>query len=633
MIPSSLDGTPRWFWARRGRPQPAPKRRARLELEPLEERALMITGTWTAVVAPPAATGTMLLLPNGNVMAQGGGGDTVSKAWYQLAPNSSGNYTSGTWTTLASMSTPRLYFATNVLSSGQVFLVGGEYSGNAGRQNFTNTSETYTISTNRWASNHSFPLRQFGDDPSEVLSNGTILCGYLGGTQTYEFNQTTNTWIQEASKLNSDQSDEEFWVKLPNGNILSYNIFSSLNTGTVEAQFYNQSTNTWTDTGTLPAQLSSSAVGDELGPAIQLPNGLTLQIGGNGNTALYNYQTNTWSAGPTIPNSQAADDAPAAILPDGQVIFAADNPLFNAPTNLYDYDYVSNSITQLTGLPSALASNLAGTPSFPTRMLVLPNGHLLLSSGNYSSNQLWDFAPSDSAQTSWQPTITSIATVSTTQYTLTGTQLNGISEGAGYGDDAEMSSNYPIIKLVSSTGTVTYATSSSWSSTGISAVGNTTSETVTFTIPSSLAAGTYTVYAIANGIASAGFSFGIAKPTGVAAPAAQDSSIVAVEARSANSLTPSLFDSERNITGAPSTVGGAAGLPGGSGFLFATTSFIATPSAGQTAGAETAHLSSAGSNSGLADSGHSSTLLDGGGVNENATDSAAIDAVFVAGNF
>src|SRR5207249_912507 len=101
---------------------------------------------------------------------------------------------------------------------------------------------------------------------------------------------------------------------------------------------------------------------------------------------------------------------------------------------------------------------------------------------------------------------------SSTQYTLTGTQLSGISEGAAYGDDAEMSSNYPIIKLVSSTGTVTYATSSSWSSTGISPVGDTTSETVTFTTSSTLASGTYTVYAIANGIASAGFSLAITKP-------------------------------------------------------------------------------------------------------------------------
>ena len=32
-------------------------------------------------------------------------------------------------------------------------------------------------------------------------------------------------------------------------------------------------------------------------------------------------------------------------------------------------------------------------------------------------------------------------------FTLTGTQLNGISAGATYGDDAEMDTNYPIIQL------------------------------------------------------------------------------------------------------------------------------------------------------------------------------------------
>jgi hypothetical protein len=594
----------RWLGARLRRPEPTRKRQPRLEVELLEERALLVSGTWTAVVAPPAATGTMMLLPNGDIMAQGGGGDNTSSSWYQLTPDSSGNYTSGTWKTLASMHTARLYFGSNVLSNDTVFLVGGEYSG-ANRQNFVNTSETYNISTNKWVLNRSFPKTQFGDDPTEVLSNGTILAGYLAGTNTYTFNPTKNTWTAEASKLDGDQSDEEFWGKLPNGDILSYSIFASINSGTSKAQFYNQSNNTWNETGTVPVMLSSSAVGDELGPGFMLPNGLFLQIGANGNTALYNYQTNTWSAGPVVPNGQGADDAPGAILPDGQVIFAADTPLFNSPTNLYDYDYASNTITQLTGLPTNLANNLASTPSFPERMLVLPNGHLLFSSGNFSSNQLWDFAPSDSAQTAWEPTITNITSVSSTQYTLTGTQLTGISEGAGYGDDAEMSENYPIIKLVSSTGTVTYATSSAWSSKGISAVGDTTSETVTFTISSSQAAGTYTVYAIANGISSAGFSLTVPKAAGVAQPGAEGGSAGIADARLLGLLTPALSNSEGGTT--------------------------STSAVGQTTGTQTSHTLSGGSTSALPNStsGHS-TMLDGG-AEEASTGTRAVDAVFATG--
>ena len=36
---------------------------------------------------------------------------------------------------------------------------------------------------------------------------------------------------------------------------------------------------------------------------------------------------------------------------------------------------------------------------------------------------------------------------------LTGTQLNGLSAGASYGDDAEMDTNYPIIELQKRHGT------------------------------------------------------------------------------------------------------------------------------------------------------------------------------------
>ena len=32
-------------------------------------------------------------------------------------------------------------------------------------------------------------------------------------------------------------------------------------------------------------------------------------------------------------------------------------------------------------------------------------------------------------------------------YTLRGTQLNGLNEGASYGDDAQMASNYPLVQL------------------------------------------------------------------------------------------------------------------------------------------------------------------------------------------
>ena len=42
---------------------------------------------------------------------------------------------------------------------------------------------------------------------------------------------------------------------------------------------------------------------------------------------------------------------------------------------------------------------------------------------------------------------------SLTYSTANSSQLNGMSEGSSYGDDAEMQSNYPIVRLTGTTGT------------------------------------------------------------------------------------------------------------------------------------------------------------------------------------
>jgi hypothetical protein len=279
-------------------------------------------GTWTQMTnLPPTGLGTMMLLSDGRVMAQGGG---VTSSWFQLLPSAAGSYASGTWSSLASMGTQRLYFGSNVLPSAKVFVIGGEYSGPKGTGNFINTGEIYDPVANTWSPIANFPQSGFGDDPTEVLANGTVFSGYLGGPQTYAYNPSTNTWSATGTKLRNDRSDEESWVKLPDGSILSYDVFSSPSTGAGHAQRYVPSTNTWVDVGSVPVPLSGSSLGSELGPAFLLPDGRVLQIGANSNTAIYTPATNSWVAGPTIPNAKGADDAPGAELPNGHVIFAAD---------------------------------------------------------------------------------------------------------------------------------------------------------------------------------------------------------------------------------------------------------------------------------------------------------------------
>ena len=468
--------------------------------DPVIEPAAMSAGTWTAAASlAPSGIGTMMLLSDGRVMAQGGG---VTKQWYQLAPNANGSYLNGTWSPLAPMGTERLYFGSNVLRDGRIFLVGGEYSGPAGTSNWTNTGEIYDPVANTWSTITPFPQSNFGDAPTEILPDGRVLAGYLSGPQTYIYDPATNTWSAGGTKLRGDGSSEETWSLLPDGSILSYDIFSSISFGVGHAQRYVPSLNTWVDAGNLPALLSTPTQGYEFGPQMLLPDGRVFAVGANNQTALYTPSTNTWAAGPSLPVGMGADDAPAAELPNGHVIFAADTPLFNPPTVLYDFDPATNSLSQLTGLPAQLSADLASPPSFTSRMLMLPTGQLAYTTGN---GRLWIFTPSDSPIAASRPTISSITSNGDGTFTLTGTQLNGISEGASYGDDAEMSSNYPIVRLTDGSNQVFYARTYNWSSTGV-ATGN-TPVTTQFAPPAGLPNGTYSLQVIANGIASTSVPF------------------------------------------------------------------------------------------------------------------------------
>jgi len=182
------------------------------------------------------------------------------------------------------------------------------------------------------------PAACFGDVPSMLLPNGKILAGNLRNNTTNMYDPGTNTWTPAAAKVYNDRSNEETWARMGDGSILNYDVFQTATTGNGYAERYDTTTNAWssitpaagTASGTLPI-LSSSAVGLELGGILRLYDGQMFVIGATGHTALYSPFTNSWAAGPDMlstlggaPYLFVADDAPAAILPNGHVILAAD---------------------------------------------------------------------------------------------------------------------------------------------------------------------------------------------------------------------------------------------------------------------------------------------------------------------
>ena len=211
-------------------------------------------------------------------------------------------------------------------------------------------------------------------------------------------------------------------------------------------------------------------------------------------------------------------DCPSVVEPDGKVLTV----VTNAPSgdgqsgpsgqaaNAVFYEYSpasgtggmngaggSSGTDSWTLVPSPLTPPNTFGVGNRVRMLNLPNGQIFVSGTSDSS--IWLYNPEGSPQPSWRPTITSISGPSAGEFTLNGTQLNGLTNGADFGDDAKQNTNFPIVNLVSSTGNVYFARSYNFSQmapkSGITG-------SCKLPLPLGIPNGTYNVNVSANGVGS-----------------------------------------------------------------------------------------------------------------------------------
>ena len=429
----------------------------------------------------------MLLLTDGTVMCQNSG----NTAWYQLTPDIHGSYLNGTWSTLAPMHDSRRYYSSQVLRDGRVFVAGGEY-GTGGSH-----AEVYNPLSNSWLQAPD-PGRNLIDAISETLPNGNVFEPSIAtGDPCLIYNIVSNSW--SAAAVGYDGQDEAAWVKLPDNSILTIDPFGQ------NTERYIPAINKWVVDGTVPVPMYG--YGGELGPGFLLPNGKAFYIGATNNTAIYTPTGTTnagvWVAGPNIPNNLGAVDAPAAMMPNGNILCAlGTNTSYGSTTYFYEYNYVTNSFTQVT---SPTGGSTAAASPYGTTMLDLPDGTVLFSG---FGSQLYDYQPGGTPVTNGIPNIASVTTNVDGSFHVTGTLFNGISEGAAYGDDSQMVSAYPIARITNSTGNVLYCRTYNWSV--CSVMTGTNVVTTEMTLPPGLLAGTYPLFVTANGISSAPYSLTIA---------------------------------------------------------------------------------------------------------------------------
>jgi hypothetical protein len=464
---------------------------------------------WVPVESQPDAAlglGNPLLLTDGTVIFH----QACGPQWWKLTPDAYGSYASGTWKRIASLPAgyAPLYFGSAVLPDGRVVVEGGEYNAETTghcQAAWTNKGAIYDPTTNKWTMVAPPPgWGNIGDAQSVVLANGTYMQATCCDTAAALLDASTLTWTITGTGK-KDVNDEEGWTLLPDGTVLTVDayVFDYQKNGK-RFEIYHPKTGNWTRPGNTPVQLwdsypDANRASYELGPGVLRPDGTVFYLGANGtpgqagHTATYDTHSKTWTAGPDIPNSMDVADGPAALLPNGNVLFLASPGIFNTGSKFFVWD--GTKYTNVTGGNTDAPS----ISSYWGNMLVLPTGEILFTDfGN-----VWLFESGGKPKDEWRPQILSVPTNIKRggSYVVKGLNFNGFSQGAAYGDDIQGATNYPLVQITQrASGQVSYVRTHDHSTMAVASPNlEWTNFDVTYRVPSGLS----DLRVVCNGIASA----------------------------------------------------------------------------------------------------------------------------------
>ena len=454
-------------------------------------------GTWTKTTkAPASAVAHALLLNDGSVLVNSFFFSNHADPWYRLVPDKTGSYINGTWTsagTLPSGYNP-LYFASSLLPTGQVVVMGGEYNNGSGV--WTTLGALYNPNTKTWTSLAApSGWTSVGDAQSIILPNGHMMMANCCTTQEaiLTLSGTTPTWTATGTGK-SDWNDEEGWTMLPGGKILTVDAYVPSGCCKLGYQIYDPTTGAWTtpSNNTVVNLVDPGSL--ELGPMPLLPNGTVFAAGATTNNAIYTVSTGTWASAPKFGGTLDIADGPAAVLPNGNALFDTSPGVFGNGSQFFEWDGTAMNAT-------SAPPNAPSDSSYVGNMVVLPTGQVLFT--DFSSDVEIYTPASVTPCTGCAPTIATVAstlTHGTKGNKITGTQFNGLTQGSYYGDDNQASTNFPIVRIVDSTGRVVYCKTHNWA--GGVATGSKIVSAL-FDIPSGIGLGNASLVVVTNGIASA----------------------------------------------------------------------------------------------------------------------------------
>lgn len=503
---------------------------------------LATAGTWQTLKNPPpipeiidpathqdfgpgGAAGP-LLLTDGGVLIQNNGLFGEDAKIFKLTPDINGSYVNGTWTELASKPFISAAAAQAVLADGRVIIEGGEYSNFEYDFLLTNQGAIYDPVKDTWTSvppplffEDLFPPRAtfaphpIGDSGSVVLPDGTFMLADKMSHQAALLNPKTLTWTETGTSTKADLNDEEGLTLLPDGTVLTVDCYTDFAFGLIptypanptHSEIYDPATGEWSSAGSTINSLTDPNL-FEMGPAILRPQGTVFVLGSSGNSSIYNTHTRKWSLGPTLPISPqgfqyTAQDAPGALLPDGNVLVAASggaaNGGFSNPPVAF-FEFNGHKFIAEPTIPNA-----ANDVSSSISLLLLPTGQVLAVDGTLDVEIYTPDRDEDFERTrEWAPVITFAPRLLRAggSYQLEGIRLNGMSQASSFGDELQDATNYPLVRVTNLvTGHVFYCRTHDHSS---MAVASEHVSSTHFDVPAGIEHGLSRLEVVANGIAS-----------------------------------------------------------------------------------------------------------------------------------
>jgi N-acetylneuraminic acid mutarotase len=179
-----------------------------------------VTNTWTSKTPMPTARYDLFVaVIDGILYAMGGHGAPTTcypeYPWYQcypfLATVEAYDPATDTWTTRASLPSPRLSAGTGTLN-GIIYVAGGQDSGTAQMA----TLDAYDPSTDTWTSKAPMPTPRFGLGAGVIDGILYAVGGYGGSMSNEAYDPATDTWTTRVALIESRQA---FGTAVVNGRL------------------------------------------------------------------------------------------------------------------------------------------------------------------------------------------------------------------------------------------------------------------------------------------------------------------------------------------------------------------------------------------------------------------------------